>query len=159
MHKVSMPRECTCVYVFVYMYVIIYARTYVYVCICNHICVCPYIFSCIQNVCLLSRRGKNERSGFKNWRDRRKDRRTAEKRKIRRKRKNVPSPGTWPSSMKWAFFQPFSFTHSNCSTSTIGWWDPIQFMLSLISQIPSPLFVSPSEEARGAMLQGLRWSL
>ena len=77
-------------YAFVYVYVTIYACTYVYVCIYKHICVCPYIFSRIQNVCAYyPKKGKKERSGFKNWRERRKEEKRAEKKEGKKEKEKM----------------------------------------------------------------------
>lgn len=166
MHKILMllwVYMCMCLSLCVCMS--IYAWTYVYVCIYMHICVCTYhIFSKIC-VPIIQRRVRRREMGLKTEEgERRKEEERGErkegKKEKEKKRKNVKSLGTWPSSMKQVSFQPFPFTPSNCGTSTIGWWCPIQFMLSVHFADLLPLTcISQRRSQRSNVAGGLRWSL
>lgn len=66
---------------------------HVHMCMCAYISIyvyAPYIFSRIQNVCACyPKKGKKERSGFKNWRERRKEEKRAEKKEGKKEKEKM----------------------------------------------------------------------
>ena len=161
MHKISTPLW---VYMCMRLSMCMWSYMHVHMCMCAYISIYVYapIFSPVSKMCVLviQRRVRRKEVGLKTGEREGRRRREQRRRKVRKKKKKCRSPGTWPSFQKWAFFQPFSFTRSNCSTSTIGWWGPIQFMLSVHFSYPLPLIcISQWRSQRSNVAGGLRWSL
>ena len=162
MHKVSMSLWA---YICLRLSMCMWSYIHVHMCMCAYISIYVYalIFFSVSKMCVLiiQRRVRRKEVGLKTEeREKEGGAESREEGRYERKRKKCTKSWHLTSSMKWAFFQPFSFTHSNCSTSTIGWWDLIQFMLSVHFSDPLPLIcISQWRSQRSNVAGGLRWSL